>query len=320
MACLLLHPSLPAPSLPLPEAAGRVCLGDVVRRDRPSQQDTAGRKGGQEVRRENHQPWALGVSPRQRILPGGSRPAPVLSRNPSPVSSLPSTRTPDFQLCRPMSRSLTPSLSASAPQLFSLPFPGTLGGLGVSPPVKTRKRVTERLPRSGSRLGPLIREHEGTSHTTTERVSKRGDGAQWLYLSLKEEPVSGHRGSAVPGPGWASSPVSLGQRQRLRLVRERAALCQHTGRSRHGNRCPGSVLEQRGTGLRQGPLGSREPAPGQPQGRSPHSWARGRKVPPEGQTRILNRRAALRIGGGSAGPTPTVRGPRKHPEDAPQLS
>lgn len=122
----------------------------------------------------------------------------------------------------------------------------------------------------------------------------------FIYHRRKNRPPA-TGASPVPGAGWASSPFLQDSRENLTLLRERAALCQHTGQSRHGNRRPGSVLEERRTGLSKGPLGSREPTPRQLQGPSPHSGARGRKAPPEGQTRILNR-TALRIRGDLQGP------------------
>lgn len=108
----------------------------------------------------------------------------------------------------PMGRSAEDPAPAQVP--FSFPLPETLGGLGVSPLVKTRKRMSECLPRSGSRSGPLIQEREWTLRTTTERVSERGDRARWLYLSLKEEPASSHRAVRGPRGGVGVQPLVSG--------------------------------------------------------------------------------------------------------------
>lgn len=183
------------------------------------------RKGGQEVHRDAGRTTSLGPSaflPANRSSPEGAgqprlelQPFPGLRPAVPPADRTSSSAGPGAgSLNRislrphPMGRSAEDPAPAQVP--FSFPLPETLGGLGVSPLVKTRKRMSECLPRSGSRSGPLIQEREWTLRTTTERVSERGDGARWLYLSLKEEPASSHRAVRGPRGGVGVQPLVSG--------------------------------------------------------------------------------------------------------------
>lgn len=156
-----------------------------------------------------------------------------------------------------------------------------------------------------------------------DRASLRAWGrrAMALFITEGRTGLQPQGGPWSPGRGGRPAPCLWDSREALTPVRARAALCQHTGQSRHGNRRPGSVLEQRGPGLSEGRPGSWEPTPRQPQGWSPHSRARDRKAPPERQTQILNRRAALGIWGDPQGPPPqsgalgsTPKMPRSFPD------
>lgn len=163
---------------------------------------------------------------------------------------------------------------------------------------------------------------EWTSPSTTMRGSACGQRAQCLYLFLVEGPAYG----GATGPqGWVGvQPFASGAREKLTLARERAALSPHTGQSRRGNHPPGSVLEQRRTGVSKKPLGSLEPRP-----RPLHSAAHHTAGPAEGRRHQKDRwacqtedyppdpleacRSCRSTCGGTPGPPPKSRTLRNSP-------
>lgn len=133
-----------------------VCLGDAVHRGGPSQ-DTAGRKDGQEVRRDPGRISSLGpsafLSNRSSPEEAGQPRTRTATLPRSPACHPP--RRQDLQLCRPMSRFLKPNLSLHPHPIedstlarvpCSLPLPGTLGGLGPAwgQPSRTHEKTSDR--------------------------------------------------------------------------------------------------------------------------------------------------------------------------------
>ena len=93
-------------------------------------------------------------------------------------------------------------------------------------------------------------EHKETLHTHSGLGSEHEDRA--MALILNEEPgLPPQRGpwSSQGAGGWCSRLCFQENREHVTPARGRAALFPYTGQSRHGNRPPGSALQQRRTGV-----------------------------------------------------------------------